>query len=226
MQAVIELSDQQLEVFFQGWTMQFALGRWSGSVHFSERERAVMGLAACYFAARCPQIRMLNAGLCFAACKVVRVIAREEGIRTEPLTVTVEASHEGHELSLGSRQPRLKRHALAQGTLQTWSGHEIIHFPDHGAVFDPTITQLSTWEATVLPAVAKAPAILREGDRIPAVLEPLSINATYTVQRANFDYMRMSSWPDIEQMANDGGKIVGPAADQLVATMHSGSSSS
>jgi hypothetical protein len=162
----------------------------------------------------------MDAGLCFVACKVVRVVAREQGLRAEPLTVTLEASHEGRELSLGKRQPRIKRHTVGHGTFQTWSGREILHFPDHGSVFDPTIPQLSTWDAAVLPAVAEAPAMLREGDRIPTVLDPLAINATYTVQRANFDYMRMPFWPDIECIANDGIEIVGRAADELVATMH------
>lgn len=225
MQAVIELSDQQLEVFFQGWTMQFALGRWSGSVHFSERERAVMGLAACYFAARCPQIRMLNAGLCFAACKVVRVIAREEGIRTEPLTVTVEASHEGHELV---REPTATTKAarIGAGNIADVVGSRNHSLSRSRSRFRPDYYATIDMGGHGATRSSKSPGDTAEGDRIPAVLEPLSINATYTVQRANFDYMRMSSWPDIEQMANDGGKIVGPAADQLVATMHSGSSSS
>lgn len=214
---MVKLSQSQVDAFYQGWAGYFAMGRWAEGARFSVRERAVIGLATTYFVARCPQTQLMNVGMCFAASEIVRVAARENGLRAEPVTVALQASHMDRNLSLGSLHPRIG--ASRDGTSDTWSGHEIVHFPDVGAVFDLTITQLSTWDDAVLPVVAEAPAVLRAGDRIPVVLAPRQIKATYTVQQLNRDYTKMPSWPAIERIATDGIQVVREAVDPFVAAL-------
>jgi hypothetical protein len=204
----VELSAEQLETFFRGWAIKFALGELPAAERFTARERAVIDLAACYFVVRFPQARVMHAGLCFVASKVVRAVARAQGMRAEPLTVTL-AAYDGGGLSLGSKRPRIKRLSMELQTLREWSGHEIVHFPEHASVFDPTIPQLSTLDVPVRPVVGEAPATVREGDRIPAVLPPTGVGAAYTVEQANFGCMKMPFWADVEQFSNDGIEIVG-----------------
>jgi hypothetical protein len=164
--------------------------------------------------------------LCFAANKVVRTIAQDGGMRAEPLTVTMRSVYDGAEITLGSRRPKLTRLRIAGVSFTEWSGHEIVHFPDHGVVIDPTAIQLSIEHdlpRPLYPTVAEALTHLRQRDTISAVLEPLALQAVYTVQPANYDYMKLPPWPQVGQIAAEGIPIVnGRVENGLVGVDDSG----
>ena len=154
--------------------------------------------------------------LCFAATKLVRVVAQEAGIQAEPVTVTFQAEFEDGKLELGVSNPRLIRTTVSGRAHHFWTGHEIVHFPDYGMVIDPTALQLSFKYpelGLVLPVVAAAPTPLRTGAAIAAELEHQQLPGTYVVRQANYDYRRIPNWPAVEQIAAQALPLV----DQAVA---------
>jgi hypothetical protein len=201
------------DAFFDGLVLKFASDESNpAALRFTKAERMIISSATRYYASRCGPGEFQSPGLCFIATKIVRVIAEANGMRAEPLTVSLHAQFEGQDLTLGARRPRLTRVRKGSSLFHLWSGHEIVHFPTHRAVYDPTTLQLTTKHSLALPVfpvAAEAPATLKPGDKIEALLEPLGVNAVYRVEHPNYDYTQLPAWKDVLIMADQGVGLVG-----------------
>ncbi len=193
---------------YTGLAMSFLANISPAAKRFTYEERMLIGSATAYFASRYGPGEFQSAGLCFTASKIVRVIAQSQGITAEPLTVSFQADYGGRTLELGTRRPRLTRHRHGNEVYSEWSGHEIVYFPNHGAVYDPTSLQLNFKYGDlphyVHPIVAQISTPPKPGLTIPAEVRPLGVTGTYRVEHPNYDYTRVPGWHDVGTVAEEG----------------------
>lgn len=214
---VQELFDE----LYSYWAIRFAKSDQGPAAAMSMEQRFRIGLAVKYYSARFAPGEFQTPALCFAATKMVRTVAQAAGVQAEPVTVTFHAEFEDQKLELGASNPRLTRKTASGRAHHFWTGHEIVHFPAHGLVIDPTALQLSFKYpelGLVRPVVAAAPTPLRTGDTIAAELEHQQLSATYVVRQANYDYRRMPSWPAVEQIAQQALPLVDQAVTSYMST--------
>ena len=197
---------------YSGLAMSFAVNSSPAGKRFTHRERWLIAAATAYFASRFGPGEFQSAGLCFVASKIIRVIVESEGIPAESLTVSFHADYNGQVLELGARRPRLTRQRRGSEVHSTWSGHEIVYFPKHGAVYDPTSLQLNfkynNLPTFVHPVVAELPTQPKPGLTIPAEIRPFELTGTYCVERPNYDYIQIPGWHDVGTIAEQGVSVV------------------
>ncbi|TXI56305.1 hypothetical protein [Mycolicibacterium mageritense] len=207
--------------FHSYWAMQFARTNQGPAAAMTLEQRFRIGMAVKLYSARFAPGEFQTPALCYAATKMIRVVAQAADIQAEPVTVTFHAEFENRKLEIGAGNPRLTRGTVAGRAHHFWTGHEIVHLPAYGMVIDPTALQLSFHEPElgfVLPVVAAAPTRLRPGDIIDAELERQQLPATYRVRQANYDYRKMPHWPAIEHIALQSLPLVDQALADYMST--------
>lgn len=136
---------------------------------------------------------------CVHASLVLRRLLAYGGVETEALTVTAQVHVESETATIGTQNPRVRRHG--KNTYATWTGHEVIWIPEWQLIVDVTVNQVTERykpldNHLLLPAMGNNPETAqspRPGTTLVAVADALTASGTRTHAAITYDVHRFNN---------------------------------